>query len=283
MKEFNIDKKGYCIKEVDEYLISSQIEQDRLISEKQARINELRAENITLTKKLNEYKQKEAFIASALTNATQKASEIEENAKKLYNLEIQNVKALYEKWNNFLNELINRYPKMKDFDTNEVLNSMNNEINKTLSKDFNIEPSHEKETAIQKNSFKSLLSRLHAYSNSNKDNKQIKRKEISRQQKIETENELEYLSEQNRVNNIKPITNLKLENDEVEEFENLVDKFLNTQNVHPAKGYEKSILNSKKQKSNYYPAPNDSGFDFEEALNPTEDLLSIMKGFNLDD
>ena len=45
------------------------------------------------------------------------------------------------------------------------------------------------------------------------------------------------------------------------------------------------MFNSKKQKeksNSRYIEPNESGFDFEEALNPTEDLLSIMKGFNLD-
>lgn len=277
---FNVEKKGYSIKEVDDFLISNQIENDRILSEKQSRINELREENYKLSKALDNYKKKEEFISSALTNATQRASEIEENAKKAYSLEIKNVKDLFDKWDKFLKTLIKRYPKMSDFDPDEVLNNMKNEMDKTLKEEFAIE---ESAPYNNEDAFKKLLSRI---KRRNMEGKQttIKRSKEYSEEIIEEENERENLSEINRVNNIKPITNLTLEEDETEEFENLVDKFLNTQNIATPKGYEKSILSSgKKKKTNSkYPEPNETGFDLEQALNPTEDLYSIMKGFNLD-
>ena len=91
-----------------------------------------------------------------------------------------------------------------------------------------------------------------------------------------------FIFDSNKVNNIKPITSLTLEKDEKDEFESLVDKFLQTNNTI-SKGYEKSILNTNKKKplkSAY--EPNESGFDLNEALNPTDDLTNIMKGFKLD-
>lgn len=277
---FNIEKKGYSIKEVDDFLISNQIENDRILAEKQSRINELREENYKLSKALDNYKKKEEYISSALTNATQRAAEIEENAKKTYSLEIKNVKELFNKWDNFLQTLIKRYPKMKDFDPDEILNNMKMEIDRTLQEDFAIE---DNPTSSEDN-FKKLLSRIKRHNLEDRKTKIIKRSKDYSDEIIEEENERENLSEINRVNNIKPITNLTLEEDEADEFENLVDKFLNTQNITTPKGYEKSILSSgKKKKSNSkYPEPNETGFDLEQALNPTEDLYSIMKGFNLD-
>lgn len=278
---FNIEKKGYSIKEVDDFLISNQIENDRILAEKQSRINELREENYKLSKALDNYKKKEEYISSALTNATQRAAEIEENAKTAYSLEIKNVKGLFDKWDKFLKTLIKRYPKMKDFDPDEVLDNMRTEIDKTLQEDFAIE---ESSNSGNEDAFKKLLSRIKRHNLEDRKIKTIKRSKEYSDEIIEEENERENLSEINRVNNIKPITNLTLEEDEADEFENLVDKFLNTQNITTPKGYEKSILSSgKKKKSNSkYPEPNESGFDLEQALNPTEDLYSIMKGFNLD-
>lgn len=278
---FSIEKKGYSIKEVDDFLISNQIENDRILSEKQSRINELREENYKLSKALDNYKKKEEYISSALTNATQKAAEIEENAKKTYSLEIKNVKDLFNRWDNFLKTLIKRYPKMNDFDPDEVLNNMKSEVDKTLKEDFAID---EDSNNSNEDAFKKLLSRIKRHSLEDRKSKTIKRSKEYSDEIIEEESERENLSETNRVNNIKPITNLTLEEDETDEFENLVDKFLNTQNITTPKGYEKSILSSgKKKKSNSkYPEPNETGFDLEQALNPTEDLYSIMKGFNLD-
>lgn len=281
--KFNIEKKGYAIKEVDDFLISNQIENDRILSEKQSRINELREENYKLSKALDAYKKKEEFISSALTNATQKAAEIEENAKKAYSLEIKNVKDLFEKWDKFLKTLIKRYPKMSDFDPDEVLNNMKSEIDKTLNEEFAIEDATSS-SSDKEDAFKKLLSRIKRHSTDDKRYKTIKRTKDYNDEIINEEMERESQSEINRVNNIKPITNLTLDESETDEFENLVDKFLNTQNITTPKGYEKSILESgKKKKTNSkYPEPNETGFDLEQALNPTEDLYSIMKGFNLD-
>lgn len=278
MKNFNLDKKGYSVKEVDDYLIMQQIENDRLLKEKQARVNELREENFKLLKELNEFKNKEKTISEALLASTEKANEIEREAKLKYSLELKNLDEFYNKWNNFFNELIVRYPKMRDFDTKSALLNLKTEINNL------IEGYTPNKTHKESNSFINLLDKLRARSKTiNKEKKvlNLNRQDVNKNKIIETENEIEYLTESNKVNKIKPITNLTLSNDEKDEFDSLVDKFLHTNNKISS-GYENSILNKNKKQQVRYPTPNESGFDLEQALNPTDDLMKIMKGFKLD-
>lgn len=281
MKNFSISKKGYDKNEVDDYLISLDLENSNLLKDKQARIDELKKENIELSKKLAEYQQKEHNISKALTTATQKAEEIEETAKLKYTLQVNNLNSFYEKWNNFFDELLKKYPKMQEFDTKKVLQNIQDDITKVMKNEFNIE--YKKDILTKEDAFSSLLDKLKTH----KVRKQVsikKNKNVDKEKIINSENEIEYNIEKNKINNIKPITNLTISNEEKDEFDSLVDKFLHTQNKI-SKGYEKSILNKNKKqvlKSYSQITPNESGFDINEALNPTEDLLKIMKGFKLD-
>lgn len=279
MEKFSIEKKGYSIKEVDDYIIVSQIEQDRIVKEKQSRINELREENFTLTRKLEEYKSKEESISKTLLTATQKAQEIEKQAREEKKLQLKNLDDFYNKWEEFFKQLLIRYPKMEDFDTEKVLSHIKKDISNLLTDSYVVDKK-EKRTS---DPFQDLLKKLKSRRNISSPKKVVvtinKTPDLD---KIEdSTNELEYISENNKINQIKPITNLNLENDEKDEFENLVDKFLHSKN-NISKGYESSILNTRKKVVKPYPKPNESGFDLEEALNPTDDLGSIMKGFKLD-
>ena len=285
MKKFSIEKKGYNTTEVDDYLMSLELENSNALRDKQARIDSLRQENFELCKKLDEYKQKERSISSALTSATDKANEIIDVSKQKYNIELNNLNKFYDKWNNFFKELTLRYPKMKDFDTSEVLDNIKSDIKKLMNNNYLIEAYEVdyKKSQDANKSFDDLLKKVYTQKKHVKKQVKIKlNKNLDKEKITDSENEIEYLGEHNKVNNIKPITSLTLEKDEKDEFESLVDKFLQTNNTI-SKGYEKSILNTNKKKSlkSAY-EPNESGFDLNEALNPTDDLTNIMKGFKLD-
>ena len=285
MKKFSIEKKGYNTTEVDDYLLSLELENSNALRDKQARIDSLRQENFELCKKLDEYKQKERSISSALTSATDKANEIIDVSKQKYNIELNNLNKFYDKWNNFFKELTLRYPKMKDFDTSEVLDNIKSDIKKLMNNNYLIEAYEVdyKKSQDANKSFDNLLKKVYTQKKHVKKQVKIKlNKNLDKEKITDSENEIEYLGEHNKVNNIKPITSLTLEKDEKDEFESLVDKFLQTNNTI-SKGYEKSILNTNKKKSlkSAY-EPNESGFDLNEALNPTDDLTNIMKGFKLD-
>lgn len=278
MSKFSIEKKGYSVSEVDDFILLKQYEYENLLKDKQAKIDELRLENFAISKQLNDYKQKEQSISSALILAQEKAKEIKNNQKIEYFLELKNLDDFYQKWERFFDNLIKKYPAMQEFSTNKVLELLKSDINKLLENNF------QKSSISSKNksAFESLLDKLRE--NKTKKHKKAKLKINDRpnsEKIIEAENELEYISENNKLNNIKPITNLTLSSDEKEEFDSLLDKFLHSNN-NISKGYESSILNTKKKVNKKVSNTSNSGFDLEKALNPTDDLLSIMKGFNLD-
>ena len=279
MGKFSVEKKGYKISEVDDYILNKELETDRNLKEKQDRIDELRQENFKLSKQLEEYKLKEKNISQALIDANARAKEIEKVSKQKYSYELKNLDDFYAKWEKFFNELVVKYPKMQNFDTNKVLENLKSDINNLLKNEFHIEKINNKKS----NSFESLLDKLKSHRTKTTEKVVLKINKTPNKEIIyESENEIEYMNESNKVNNIKPITNLTLSESEHDEYDSLLDKFLHSSN-NVSKGYEDSILNKgKKAKKENYPTPNESGFDLEEALNPTEDLLKIMKGFKLD-
>lgn len=280
MGKFSVEKKGYSISEVDDFLLQNELEQSRMLKEKQSRIDELRQENIKLTNELEEFKRQEKNISKTLIYATNKAQEIENTSKLRYELELKNLDEFYAKWQNFFDELMIKYPLMKDFDTKNVLSMLKDDINNLFKNEFHVSNLKTKPA----DSFENLLDKLRKHKTINRKKVIIKTNKTPDKEKIiESENEIEFLGESNKMNNIKPITNLTLSKDEQEEYDSLLDKFLHTNN-NVSKGYENSILNKNKKskKETKYPKPNESGFDLEQALNPTDDLLKIMKGFKLD-
>lgn len=280
MSKFSIEKKGYSISEVDDYILETELESSRALKDKQARIDELRQENKKLLKELESLKQKENSISSTLIFAQEKAKEIENNSKMKYEIELKNLDDFYAKWQGFFDELLIKYPLMQDFDSKNVLQLLKSDINSLLKNEFHVQMKPKKVD----NAFESLLDKLKSHRTSVVEKHTLKtNKQPDKEKIIESENELESLEESNKMNNIKPITNLTLSQEEHDEYDSLLDKFLHSEN-NVSKGYENSILNKGKKvkKDNIYPQPNDSGFDLEQALNPTDDLLKIMKGFKLD-
>lgn len=283
MSKFSVVKKGYSISEVDDFVVEQELETSRILKEKQDRIDELRQENIKLSNQLKTLKQKEESISSTLVYAQERAKEIENNSKLKYETELKNLDDFYNKWQVFFDELVQRYPLMKDFDSKNVMDEIKKDIKDLFKNEFHIQTSPKKSY----NSFEDLLDKLktHRVTNHEKNLEKVvitTNKNPDKEKFIESENEIEFMNESNKMNNIKPITNLTLSQDEQDEYDSLVDKFLHSSNKI-SKGYENSILNKgKNKKSDKYPTPNESGFDLEQALNPTDDLLKIMKGFKLD-
>ena len=175
---------------------------------------------------------------------------------------------LCSKWEVLLNEIIKKYPGIENItNIRENIKTLKNTIKNALKDDFNID-------LISKNPvtdpIRVLLSRLNYNSCLNK--AAVKSKVIKRQNKasINAKTELNKLEDKNNL--IKPIVSLSLEKDD--KFENLVDKFLNS---------EQDISNSAFFKSNQFNSQSESQkdiFDINEAINPTEDLEEIMKAFD---
>ncbi len=263
--QFNIERKGYNKKEVDDYIYNIEQSYKAQGQEQSARIAELKKLNEDLSTKLNAYKNKENMISKALIDAMARAKKIEENSRKIYDLEIQKIRILYSKYKDLLETMINNNASAevvntlsshtKNFKTgiNKVLSSQNQRANLTQNADEKM---------------RALLSKM---------NNSVNEKTVTHQNSIRKSSNGEQISMDMEELNVKPNLIKPIYNEQVqenEEFESLVDKFLDSDEEDNS-AYASQILGNVEQKTD--------GFDLKEAVNPTESLEEIMKAFDLDD
>lgn len=262
--QFDIERKGYNKAEVDEYIAKMQRNYDLQCDEQLTRIKELKKENEMLQVKLTAYKNKESLISKALIDAMARAKKIEENSRKIYDLEIQKIRILYVKYKNLLDSMMENSSGEYDVDTvamhtrnfkagvNKVLSSQNQSANLTQSADEKM---------------RALLNRM---------NNSVGEKtapNASQAKKTTNGEQISMDMDELRVKPtmIKPIYDNKVEGEE--NFENLVDKFLDS-DEEQTNAYANQILHREN---------NTNGFDLKEAVNPTESLEDIMKAFDFYD
>lgn len=252
--QFETQKHGYNKVEVDKYIANLTMSLNKTGEEQKERIRFLVAENETLKTKLNAYKNKEDLISKALIDAMARAKKIEENSKKIYDLEIQKLRLLYNKYKVLLDNLfesnaclevvdtVTKYTKNFKQGINKVLSSQNERVNITQNADAKM-----RELLTKMNNVVTERNSTEIQNNSN--------------------------SEMQHSSIIKPICNINLEKSD--NFENLVDKFLDSEeSAGEENAFANQLLNKEKMTN---------GFDLKKAVNPTESLEDIMKDFDLDE
>lgn len=247
---FTKSKNGYSVKEVDDYIEHMESSFKKTILEKEEQIEKL----------IQDYKVKEKTITLALTAAVEKAKDIETSSKNIYKLKIEQLTILCSKWEMLLNEMIRRYPGIEDItNVKEDINNLKSVIKNSLKDDFDID-------LISKNPvtdpMRVLLSKLIQIK------PEPKVKVIKRKTRVAVSDKTELSKLEEKAPQIKPIVDLNLEEDD--KYENLVDKFLDTD-----ENITTSVLNLPNYKKS-----EDSHFDLNEAINPKEDLEEIMKAFD---
>lgn len=83
------------------------------ISELEAQVKELRMANAKLRAQVEEYKNKEQTISSAIIASIDHANQLEASRKKLYSLDIQRSRLMYLRMEQVINELYLKYPELK--------------------------------------------------------------------------------------------------------------------------------------------------------------------------
>ena len=83
------------------------------IAELEAQIRELRMTNAKLRAQVDEYKNKEQTISSAIIASIDHANQLEASRKKLYSLDIQRSRLMYLRMEQVINELYRKYPELK--------------------------------------------------------------------------------------------------------------------------------------------------------------------------
>lgn len=257
----------------NEYLISiiTKKYEDEL-AEKDKEITRLRVEVEALRSGQKHLASKKASISNALVAAVDKAKEIENSSKKVYELKINQLSALQARWEKLLEEMLQKYPNLVETENvAHMVKKFKDSMLEVMSGDFDI-PKMPKETTSG-DQIRSLLSRVNK--TEKKEVVKIARKKQS-PKPVEKQTRPEGLDKPTL---IKPIVNMSMDKDEG--YETLADKFLSVDEEEESVGLNKAVCSKVSKDDPYaYPDVNESGFDLEEAVNPKDDLEEIMKSFD---
>lgn len=241
------NKKYYTQLEVDEYVRKLLTDSEITLSKQSERIEKEMKINEQLSKELEEYKKKEKAISRMLILSERKAKFLESTTRSRCAIETERLARLVDKWDEFFNDLNNRY----QVEDKEKFDEFKQELEATIDSMIEIGD---------------LLT-----------------------DKPLSEAEQAHLSEINRLNVMKNKKQSELDG----RFSKLVQEFNMKigDNATRGRGRPKkdSIVSSyktiesqlnksgKKKSDKNYPPVGENGFDFNEALNPTDSLEDIMK------
>ena len=262
--------------EFEKQLFQTQSEYEKKLTEQKQRILELREENDNLKKKLNSYSVKDESISRALVLAVEKAKELENSSKNLYELEIQRIRILYSRWEKMLSAIIKKYPNIKAI--NEVENLMSEfdkSIKSTIQTSFVANPEEDKIYV------KKLLTKMNGVSSRPAILNQSSYKQTEQEEKAPKQKSIN--EEINHQSILRPVSDIELDKDD--KYENVVDKFLaSSDDTETKSAYAKKIapiLNQRiEEKIEDYINSQKEGFDLGEAIRPKETLEEIMRAFD---
>lgn len=261
MVKFDIEKKGYDVEQVESYINTLSLKYEEKLAEQKDRVFSMRNELDVLKNRLEAYQNKDKQISQALYFAVEKAEQIENSARKLYDLEIKRVNILYERWSMLINELEESFGR-KNIDDRilKMMDELKGGIDSVMEQNKNIANSNIKQELKQNsdNYIKNLLNKMD-YVINDKPKKKSELKDSKEPRKKDDE-------KGNIGSRLKDLSS-KLDGKSAE-------KYLNDENELESSAYSKNFFSKKSE------PVSDSGFSLEEALNPKEDLEEIMKAFD---
>ncbi len=237
-------KKYYTQTEVDEYVRDLMTNSEIALSMQAERLEKERQANEQLSKELEEYKQKEKAVSRLLILSERKAKFLETNTRSRCAMEIERLARLAERWDNFFSHLSSTYNK----DDKNKLDEFKSELSKTIDGMLDME---------------NLFS-----------GKPLSDAEKAHEEEI---NRLAVIKDKKQDEIDKRFDKL------VQEFNMKIGNNATRKRGRPKKSDSDSIkdieksLKKKTPTSTPIPPSIDGGFDFEEALNPTDSLEDIMK------
>ena len=205
--------------EKDVYALQNEYEQK--LKEQKERILALREENESLKQKLNSYSVKDESISRALVLAVEKAKELENSSKNLYELEIQRIRILYSRWEKMLEAIVQKYPNIKTItEVKNLMNEFDSSIKSTIKTSFEANPEKDKIYVKQ------LLNKMNGVSSRTAVLNQSALKPVQEKPQKEIKKENKITEDISHQSILKPVSNIELEKND--EYENVVDKFLNS-------------------------------------------------------
>ncbi len=268
MEYFRRESNGYSTDDVDNFLQKMR----REYSEKLRRQNE---KMLTMTQEMNDlkysleiYKEKEKRVSKALIKAVQKADEITNSSRTVYDLEIKRVQLLYQKWENVLEELRSKFAGLLPGDELEnVVGDFQYALTVTLNSTLN----DKGERVYSKSVLERMQHKSPAIVNGRFDpTVTLKENEIK----------VYYDSEGSR---LETITRQRDNDSEV----TLAQKYLDGENVEMPKSYGEAVpydlLAGGGAPMSFAESLHlDKGVDIDSVLHPQESLKEILKAFDIE-
>ncbi len=252
-------KKTYSQAELDNIVRKSMIDTQLMAASQMQEISDLKKQLEQKTQELTALKKREKLVTRALILADRKAKYIESTMKTRCAIEVDNLMRFSEKWHTFFDDLRTKYePEDK-----EAFENFDVEI-KTMIENLSAIKDTATELSDAEMAYKSETTRLKA-----------KPKSVDDRFKMLC-NEFDMKVGENatrKPGRPKKNTGNKKVDEIIDELE------YGKVEVKPKKQRQliSSVVNKKIAKVSNVPKTDDSIFDFDEALNPTEDLESILE------
>lgn len=225
--------------------------------------------------KLSRACQEKDMVNIKLATAVEKAKQIESSSNNLMSLKFKKFMVIYKTFEQSFASLFYNYPQLANISAiKNILTQFKNDVNSIMENDFKSN-SINAFVRTENDTIRLLLNKMSSYAKPSADN-YVKSDKIKRNDSEKLIHKKEPAKPKSTEKNIliKPISNLTLKTDE--NYETIADKFLEDVDEKPSGAYEKIIAKISAK----FPVPNESGFDLKEAINPKDDLSTIMKSFN---
>ena len=258
-------EKRYNQADVDTLIRKNMIDSQLQISNQKDRIFELEKQLMVKEQEIQDLKKREKLVSRALILADRRAKYIESTAKTRCAIEVDNLARFSEKWNSFFNSLESKYEstdkeKLVDFD---------NELKAMI-----------KSLSEMKDMNSALTEPEMAYESERKRLSGVEKSVDDRFKKLCNEFDMKVGDNATR----KPGRPKK--NTGNKKVDDIIDELENGKIEHKPKIQKpliSSYVNKKITTVSNVPKTDDSIFDFDAALNPTEDLETILNDLLGDD
>lgn len=257
-KAFETDKHGYKTADVDRFVA----ENNKVIADLKEHIAELKSDLAEKNTELKSFKQKQDLIVKSIMSAVQKAEQIENLIKQKYVGEMAHLEAFHQQWTSYYKRLIEKYPLSDELN---ALNLFNRRVSAILT-----------DEADPKEQFNQAKEQFDS------ENNRLKKKYVGFIP-VDSPEGVQQNGKDDGIDlsNFNPEENIRqmLRRQAAEEEERLKKQ---------AKSAPKpKTATASKAGATPKPAAKDlgvsaSGFSFDEALNPTEQLSDILKQLGID-
>lgn len=240
---FSFEYNGYNKKEVDNHIASLKSNYERALMDEKLKVLEAEKKMLDMKKKYEDVEKREKNIMTVLDAFKKMQAEGSRNIEVLRG---EQLRAIYTHLQTFLNDLSEDYPgilvnssyKKMMSDIEEILASTDAKKKEILS------------AGSQNDAMRMLLSKM-------------QEKKYQDSPSYPKEVRFERAERTSAPTQIKPVCDMQLNEDD--KYDNLVDKFLNTEPEEKEKAKVDFQSNA---------------FDLKEAINPSDDLNEIMKAFD---